>query len=69
MARETGRALVFASPDEERRATQTILHGSLQRLNAVESLSAVMATTSLRFTLGNDSIRIEPAADSSRPLR
>ncbi|MEJ0100775.1 MAG: FecR domain-containing protein [Pseudomonadota bacterium] len=69
VARETGRALLFTSPEEERRASTTILHGSIQRLNAVESLSAVMATTSLRFTLGSDSIRIESSADSGKALR
>lgn len=62
IARETGRTLQFSNSADERRAQTTILHGSIQRLTPVESLSAVMATTSLQFTLNQDSIRIEPSA-------
>jgi len=69
IARETGRKVVYSSPDVERRAASTVLHGSIQEFTAVEALSAVMATTSLRFTLVDDSIRIESGGDPAKNTR
>lgn len=68
-ARETGRTLVFADPSVEHRADETRLHGSVQRLSQMEALSAVMATTSFRFTLDASSVRIESGGDSSKNTR
>ncbi len=63
VARETGRTLVFANAAVETRAATTQLHGSLDEQAPVDALATVMATTSLRFTLGGNSIRIESASD------
>ncbi len=68
-ARETGRTLVFADASVERRAAETKLHGSIRELSPVDALSAVMATTSLRFTLGVESVRIESGGDPAKKIR
>jgi ferric-dicitrate binding protein FerR (iron transport regulator) len=69
IGRETGRKVVYSDPQVEHRAASTILHGSIQEFTAVEALSAVMATTSLRFTLEGDSIRIESGSDPEKKTR
>jgi len=66
VARETGRKLVFGTPAVERRAAATIMHGSIDKLTSVEALSAVMATTSLRYALNEESIRIELEGDAKK---
>ncbi|MEJ0100757.1 MAG: FecR domain-containing protein [Pseudomonadota bacterium] len=63
VARETGRTLVFANGAVESRSATTQLHGSIDEMAPVDALATVMATTSLRFTLGGNSIRIESASD------
>jgi FecR protein len=68
-ARETGRSLLFADASVEQRANSTKLHGSVQKLSQMEALSAVMATTSLRFTLDSDSVRIDSAGDAEKKGR
>jgi hypothetical protein len=60
-ARETGRTLQYADSTIERKAAATVLHGTMANLSTVETLSAVMATTSLRFTLTPNAVRIESA--------
>lgn len=69
IARETGRKLEFASPAVERRASALLLHGSIQRLAPADALSAVMSTTSLRYTLGKTYIRIDSAGDPATTIR
>ncbi len=63
-ARETGRTLHFADERIARKAATTVMHGSLSKLTAVETLSAVMATTSMRFALTPDAIRIDTTDDT-----
>lgn len=48
VARETGAKVRYASPDVERRATRTILHGSIRSLTPLEALEVMLATTDLR---------------------
>ena len=69
IGRETGRKVVYSDQQVEHRAASTILHGSIQEFTAVEALSAVMATTSLRFTLDGDSIRLESVGDPEKKTR
>ncbi|MEO8315677.1 MAG: FecR domain-containing protein [Pseudomonadota bacterium] len=68
-ARETGRKLVFADATVEQRADATKLHGSVQKLSQLDALSAVMATTSLRFTLDASSVRIESGGEVAAKIR
>jgi ferric-dicitrate binding protein FerR (iron transport regulator) len=54
VARETGRAVRFASPDIERKAGTTILHGNIRHLAPLEALSVMLATTDFEYTLPDD---------------
>jgi hypothetical protein len=66
-SRETGRKLVIAD-DEARKQTATIhMHGNVRGLTAMEALSAVMASTTLRFELPEGAIRVSSARASSTP--
>jgi hypothetical protein len=70
IARETGRQLVYASPQAETAATQVKLRGSIAGLDPDTALTAVLATTQLRrFKTKDESIGItlEPTADSTIP--
>jgi ferric-dicitrate binding protein FerR (iron transport regulator) len=49
VARESGVEVRYASPAIERKATTTILHGSIQRLKPLEALEVMLATTDLRY--------------------
>lgn len=46
-ARETGRAVVYASPQTEAEAADIVVHGSIAGLTPAEALDAVLATTSV----------------------
>jgi ferric-dicitrate binding protein FerR (iron transport regulator) len=59
--RETGRAVVYGSPDVERQAREVILSGTLEGLTPDEAVAAVLSTTSLQAALDGDRIRIEAA--------
>lgn len=48
VARECGVKVRYASPAIERKATATILHGSIQRLEPFEALDVMLATTDLQ---------------------
>ena len=48
VARETGRAITFASPEVERKAGRTILHGNIRHLAPLQALSVMLATTDLQ---------------------
>lgn len=66
-ARETGRKLELAD-DAVRNQTATIrMHGNVRGLTAMEALSAVMASTTLRFELPEGVIRVSSARDSTTP--
>ncbi len=54
VARESGVTVRYASPAIERKATATILHGSIQRLRPREALEVMLATTDLRHEVLSD---------------
>ena len=54
VARESGVKVRYASPAIERKATATILHGSIQRLKPFEALEVMLATTDLRHEVLSD---------------
>jgi ferric-dicitrate binding protein FerR (iron transport regulator) len=54
VARESGVKVRYASPAVERKATATILHGSIQRLKPFEALEVMLATTDLRHEVLSD---------------
>jgi ferric-dicitrate binding protein FerR (iron transport regulator) len=59
VARETGKPVRFASPDVERRASQTILHGNIRHLAPMEALEVMLATTDFEHAvLPDDTILI-----------
>lgn len=57
--RETGRAVVYGSPDAEQQAREVILSGTLEGLTPDEAVAAVLSTTSLQAALDGDRITIE----------
>jgi ferric-dicitrate binding protein FerR (iron transport regulator) len=57
-ARETGRELEIADDHANQVAERTHLHGSVQGLTPLEALGRVLSTTSLRFELHGDMIRV-----------
>ena len=59
--RETGRAVVYGSPEAEQQAREVILSGTLEGLTPDEAVAAVLSTTSLQAALDRDRIRIEAA--------
>jgi hypothetical protein len=58
VGRETGRVIRFASPDVERRASQTILHGNIRHLAPMEALQVMLATTDFEPAVSDDTILI-----------
>lgn len=48
VSRETGASIRYATPAVERKATTTILHGSIRHLTPLEALTVMLATTDLR---------------------
>jgi len=59
--RETGRTVVYGSPDAEQQAREVILSGTLEGLTPDEAVAAVLSTTSLQAALDGDRLRIEAA--------
>ncbi len=51
VARETGRAVRYASPAVQRQAEGVILHGNMSHLAPLEALEVMLATTDLGFVL------------------
>lgn len=49
VARETGAAVRYATPATERKATATILHGSIRHLEPLEALAVMLTTTDLQY--------------------
>ena len=54
VARETGMTVRYATPAIERKATTTILHGSIRNLEPLEALAVMLATTDLRHEVRPD---------------
>jgi len=57
-ARETGRTIVYASPDAARQARTVTLSGSVEGLTPEAAVTAVLSTTSLRPEIGEEHIRV-----------
>jgi ferric-dicitrate binding protein FerR (iron transport regulator) len=66
-ARETGRKLVFADDAARAQAASVRMRGNIRGLTAMEALSAVIASTSLRFELPESTIRVSSAREISVP--
>lgn len=60
--RETGRAVVFASPEAAAQARAVTLNGTVEGLTPDEAVAAVLSTTSLRAGIEAERIRVEAAA-------
>jgi hypothetical protein len=57
-ARQTGRTVVYTSPDVARQARSVTLSGTVEGLTPDEAVAAVLSTTSLRPEIGTEHIRI-----------
>lgn len=60
-ARETGRTVVFTSPEAAQRAQAVRLSGTVEGLAPDEAVVAALSTTSLRPAIGAEHIRVEAA--------
>ena len=60
-ARETGRTIVYTSPDVAQQARSVTLSGTVEGLTPDEAVTAVLSTTSLQPELGDEHIRIGAA--------
>jgi ferric-dicitrate binding protein FerR (iron transport regulator) len=58
-ARETGRAVVYASPQAEAEAAGIVVHGSIAGLTPAEALDAVLATTSVHANASGGDLVVE----------
>lgn len=58
-ARETGRTVVYGSPEAARRARAVTLNGSIAGLSADTSIDAVLSSTTLRPSRSDAQIRID----------
>jgi ferric-dicitrate binding protein FerR (iron transport regulator) len=54
VARETGRSIRYDSPETERRAAASILHGSIRGLEPLPALETVLATSALGYRIDDD---------------
>lgn len=66
-SRETGRKLVLADDAAGKQAASILMHGNVRGMTATEALSAVMASTTLRFELLEGVIRVSSARESTTP--
>lgn len=66
-ARETGRKLEIADDAARAQAAGILMHGDVRGLTATEALSAVMASTTLRFELPEGVIRVSSAREPTAP--
>jgi ferric-dicitrate binding protein FerR (iron transport regulator) len=60
-ARETGRTVVYSSPEIELQARNVRLRGTVEGLAPEQAVTAVLTTTSLEPVVGPNQIRIESA--------
>jgi ferric-dicitrate binding protein FerR (iron transport regulator) len=58
VSRELGRRLEFGDSDARDIAARTILHGSIHDHEPMDALANVLATTSLRYEIRGDAIRV-----------
>jgi ferric-dicitrate binding protein FerR (iron transport regulator) len=58
-ARETGREIVYASPEAEAEAAGIVVHGSISGLSPTEALDAVLATTSVHAEASGGQLVVE----------
>jgi ferric-dicitrate binding protein FerR (iron transport regulator) len=63
VARESGRKLVLADDQAREQVTSIRMHGSVHGLTPMQALSAVMATTELRYDLPDGQIRVSFASE------
>jgi len=61
-ARETGRRIVYTTPEAERQARTVTLSGTVQGLPPDQAVAAVLATTSLEPAVGLDQITVQQAS-------
>jgi ferric-dicitrate binding protein FerR (iron transport regulator) len=66
VARESGRKLVLADDEARKQAVSIRMHGSVHGLTPMQALSAVMATTALRYDLPDGEIRVSVASEATR---
>jgi ferric-dicitrate binding protein FerR (iron transport regulator) len=66
VARESGRKLVLADDETREQAARVRMHGSVHGLTPMQALSAVMATTELRYDLPDGQIRVSFASGTIR---
>lgn len=66
VARESGRKLVLADDEARKQAAKVHMHGSVHGLTPMQALSAVMATTQLRYDLPDGQIRVSFASETTR---
>ncbi len=62
-ARETGRTIVYVTPEAGRLSRSVTLSGSVEGLAPDAAIEAVLSTTSLRPDIGSERIRIETSAN------
>jgi hypothetical protein len=60
--RETGREVVYSTPDVERLAGSVTLSGTVEGLPPQQAIEAVLATTSLATRVVDGRIEVAPAA-------
>jgi ferric-dicitrate binding protein FerR (iron transport regulator) len=63
-ARETGRHLVLADGKAQRDVNSIHMHGNVHGLEPGQALAAVLGSTSLRFQVSADAIRVSSPGDS-----
>jgi ferric-dicitrate binding protein FerR (iron transport regulator) len=63
-ARETGRELVLGDAVTQRQVTAIRMHGNVRGLEPGQALAAVLGSTSLRFQVSPDAIRVSSAGES-----
>ena len=66
-SRETGRKLELADDAARLQTASILMHGNVRGLTAMEALTAVMASTTLRFELPEGVIRVSSARESTTP--
>jgi hypothetical protein len=66
-ARETGRDLIIADPATQRQVTTIRMHGNVRGLEPAQALAAVLGSTSLRFQVSPDAIRVSFPGESLPP--
>ena len=66
-ARETGRDLIISDAATQRQVTTIRMHGNIRGLAPSQALAAVLGSTSLRFQVSPDAIRVSFANKSPPP--